>query len=194
MKPILKPFALLLVLWGKVITKVWAALQKSLFAECGSQVIIGRWCTFTHNHIHIGSHVHIGERASFIAAISHIYIGDNVMFGPNVTIRGGNHRSDVIGEYMIRVTEKLPENDRDVVIEQDVWIGANATILSGVHVGEGSIIGAGSIVTKDVPPYTIIVGSPGFKQWERWDAETVARHKALLQTKYNRSAETSQPS
>lgn len=184
MPQLLKPIAQSVIFWQKATNKVWQTLQKSLFAECGAHVVIGRNCTFTHSHIHVGSHVHIGERASFIAAISHIYIGDNVMFGPSVTIRGGNHRTDVVGEYMIRVTEKLPENDQDVVIEDDVWIGCNVIILSGTTIGQGSIIGAGSIITKSVPAYSIVVGSPARKTWDRWDHETIERHKQLLQEKY----------
>ena len=67
------------------------------------------------------------------------------MFGPNVTIITGNHRTDIIGKTMISVTinEKLPENDENVVINDDVWIGANAIILKGVTIGKGSVVGAG---------------------------------------------------
>lgn len=184
MRKILKIIATSLVLWGKISNKIWQEMRKSLFADCGSHVVIGRNCTFTYDHIYIGNHVHIGERASFIASRSCIYIGNNVMFGPNVTIRGGNHRTDVVGEYMIRVKEKLPENDRDVIIQCDVWVGCNATILAGVTIGEGSIIGAGSLVTKDVPPYTVLVGSPALKQWERWNPQTIAHHKEILRVKY----------
>lgn len=82
------------------------------------------------------------------------------MFGSNVTIITGNHRTDIIGKTMISVTinEKLPENDENVVINDDVWIGANAIILKGVTIGKGSVVGAGSVVTKDVPKYSIVGG------------------------------------
>lgn len=70
------------------------------------------------------------------------------MFGPNVTIRGGDHRIDVIGRNMVDIKEyeKLPENDKDVFIDGDVWIGCNVTILKGVHIGRRSVVGAGSVV------------------------------------------------
>jgi maltose O-acetyltransferase len=82
-----------------------------------------------------------------------IYIGNYVMFGPIVTIRGGNHRFDMIGKYMYNVkeTEKLPENDQDVVIEDDVWVGCNVTILKGVTIGHGSDIAEGAVVIKSPP-------------------------------------------
>ncbi len=56
--------------------------------------------------------------------------------------------------------EKLPENDQDIILEGDNWIGANAIILKGVTIGYGSIVAAGAVVTKSVPPYSIVGGVP----------------------------------
>jgi len=107
------------------------------------------------------------------------------MFGPNVSIHGGDHRKDLIGVYMkdISTNDKLPENDRDVVIGDDVWIGSNAIILKGVNIGEGSIIGAGSIVTKSIPPYTIIVGNKLQRSFPRWSKDQIEKHKLILNAK-----------
>jgi len=60
-------------------------------------------------------------------------------------------------------TEKLPENDQPVVIEEDVWCGANVTILKGVHIGKGSVIAAGAVVIRDVGEYEIWGGVPAKK-------------------------------
>ena len=80
----------------------------------------------------------------------------------------------------IRNEEKLPENDQDVIIEDDVWIGCNVTITKGVRVGKGSIIGAGSILVKDVPPYTIHVGVPGIKEFPRFNDQQINHHENIL--------------
>lgn len=157
---------------------------KSIMAECGKNVYIGHNVNMIYAHIHIGSNVYVGNGCNFILARSNLYIGNNVMFGPNVTIRGGDHRIDVLGEYMSNVTEKLQKNDKDVIIESDVWIGCNVTILKGVTVGKGSVIGAGSVLTKDVPPYTIHVGSPGMKEYKRFSEEEIQIHEKMLQQKY----------
>jgi acetyltransferase-like isoleucine patch superfamily enzyme len=84
------------------------------------------------------------------------------MFGPNVTLITGDHRIDILGKYMIDVTEaeKLPENDAPIVFEGDNWVGANSTILKGVTIGKGAIVATRAVVTKDVPPYTIVAGNP----------------------------------
>ena len=76
--------------------------------------------------------------------------------------------------------EKRPEDDRDIVIESDVWVGANSTILRGVTVGEGSVIAAGAVVTKDVPPYSIVGGVPARVLKMRFDEETQKEHIAML--------------
>ncbi|WP_197497428.1 acyltransferase [Polaribacter vadi] len=137
-----------------------AHFQKMVFAECGENVYVGYDCEFTYSNIILGNKIYIGSHASFIAAISKIIVGNNVMFGPHVTIRGGNHRIDVIGKFMIDVKDKLPENDLDVIIGDDVWVGCNATILKGIIIGKGAVVAAGAVVTRSVPPYAIVGGNP----------------------------------
>lgn len=71
------------------------------------------------------------------------------------------------------------DNKGDIVIGNDVWIGYEAVILAGVHIGDGAIVGARAVVTKDVPPYTIVGGVPAKEIRKRFDARTVARLQAL---------------
>ena len=162
--------------------------QKAQFAECGDYVYVGHNCDFIPSHIHCGHHVHIGPHASFIASIAHIHIGNYVMFGPNVTIRGGDHRIDVIGKHIYDVgrAEKLPENDKDVIIEDGVWVGCNVTILKGVRVGKGAVVAAGSVVTKEVPSYAIVGGVPAKVLKYRFSTEEIQKHEVELLLRYNK--------
>ena len=107
-------------------------------------------------------------------------IGKKVLFGPNPTIITGDHRIDVIGKYIMDSTEKLPENDAPVVIEEDVWTGANVTILKGVTIGRGSVIAAGAVVTKSFPPYSIIGGVPAKVLKMRFTEEEIEEHEEKL--------------
>ena len=152
---------------------LWMPYLRNNFISLGKNVFIGDGFRFIKEHIEVGDDVFIGEGANFISSISTIHIGSHVMIAPNVTIRGGDHRLDIVGRYIKSIgdNEKLPENDQDVYIEDDVWIGCNVTILKGVRVGRGSVIGAGSIVVKDIPPYTIHVGCPGVKEFRRFTDE-----------------------
>ena len=165
----------------KVIRKfVSEPFLKSLLKSHGSSVIIGKGVHGNLENVSVGSHVSLGERLFFLSSKANVIIGDNVMFGPGVTIITGNHRTDVIGVPMIALTDadKLPENDQDVVFEGDNWIGANATILKGVRIGEGAVISAGAVVVKDVAPYTIVGGVPAVKIKDRF---TEAQLKAHLE-------------
>ncbi|MEI2724753.1 MAG: hypothetical protein V9H26_14790 [Verrucomicrobiota bacterium] len=94
--------------------------------------------------IHVGHDVHPGMRPTLNATRATIHIGNKVMFGPAVTIRGGNHRTDLVGRLMFDVTEteKRPEDDLGVVIDADVWVGTRAIITHGVVIGRGAIVGA----------------------------------------------------
>lgn len=92
----------------------------------------------------------------WINASGGVTLGDNVIIGPNCVIHSANHRTDQL-DAPIRLQGF---NYKEVRIEDDVWIGANTTVLSGISIGHGSIIGAGSVVTKNIPPLVVAAGNP----------------------------------
>lgn len=140
---------------------------------------------FSFKNIQIGNDVFIGEGANFISEDAKIIIGNNVMFGPRVTIVTGDHRMDVIGEHMSNIKEKRPQDDQDVVVEDDVWIGTGAIILKGVTIGTGAVVGAGSVVVKSVPPYCVCVGNTPRKVFKRFSVKEQEEHEKLLKEKHN---------
>lgn len=75
---------------------------------------------------------------------------------------------------------------RDIIVEEDVWIGINVTLLSGAHIGRGAIIGAGSIVTKEIPPYAVAVGNPARVIKFKWSIDDILKHEKLLYTEQER--------
>lgn len=98
-------------------------------------------------------------------ANENLIIGRFVSLGNTTFILGGNHRYDIISTYPFFTHVLRDEIDKcytngKIVVEDDVWIGEGATIMSGVKIGQGAIIAAGSVVTKDVPPYSIVGGNP----------------------------------
>lgn len=94
-----------------------------------------------------------------------ICIGDNVDLAPRVCIISGSHKIDMIGKHS--AGEGTGGN---VVIEDGVWIGANSTILPGVTIGKKAVIGAGSVVNKDIPPFCVAFGNP-CKPLKIWNSE-----------------------
>jgi len=126
--------------------------------------------------------VFFGRNCAIQSVHGNIYIGSHVMFGPGVNVHGGNHITNVVGKYMDQI-HKNPGDDPDLVIEDDVWIGANAIILPGVVISKGSVIGAGSVVTHSTEPYSINVGNPARKTGMRFTEEELEKHKAILDSK-----------
>ncbi|HRB72288.1 MAG: acetyltransferase [Flavobacterium sp.] len=158
------------------------SFKRKLFASCGKNVIIAKGGMFTYKNISFGDNVYIGGKAMFMCTLAKIKFGNNIMLGPGVSIITGGHRIDIVGRYMIDITnkEKRPEDDRDVIVQDDVWIGANVTILRGVTIGEGSVVAAGSVVTKDVKPYSIVGGAPAKMIKMRFTEEEIVKHKSSL--------------
>ncbi len=167
------------------ISRIWRGLRmllyRPLFGSYGRNFRFDPDGDYTYATIHVGNDVHLGMRPTLNASRSRIRIGNKVLFGPEVTIRGGNHRTDLVGRFIFDVTdaEKRPEDDLGVLIEDDVWIGTRAVIVHGVTIGRGAIVGAGAVVTKDVPPYAIVGGVPARVIRFRWDVETILRHETM---------------
>lgn len=162
------------------------SIKKNAFADCGKNVRLGAKCSFAGiENIYVGTDVSFGEGTRILSTRANIIIGNHVMFAPNVTIISGNHRIDLIGKYMSEVSdaEKTKDNDKDIIIDDDVWIGANSVILSGVHINRGSVVAAGSIVTKDVPPYAIVGGNPAKVIRYRFEDETLQKHKEIIKSR-----------
>jgi len=112
------------------------------------------------SQVEFGSNIHISENTSITTSNtfeSLIKIGSNVMIANNVMIIGGNHN---ISRIDIPMIEQGMGKQGFIIIEDDVWIGAGSIILTGVTLGKGSVIGAGSVVTKSVESYSIVAGNP----------------------------------
>jgi len=108
-------------------------------------------------NVSIGHHVYVNRNCDFISTGGTITVGNYVMFGPGVKLIAQNHD---ISDWTKPMIFSSKYNVGHVVIEDDVWIGANAIIVSGVKIGRGSVIAAGAVVTHTVPPYTIVAGVP----------------------------------
>lgn len=149
-----------------IVPKVWS-IRGSNFICIGDNVLIGGGIQLTawkvsddyHVSIRIGDGSCLGSN-NHITAINSIDIGKNVLTGKNVTITDNSHGASVKGEFDIAPKNRKLISKGSVIICDNVWIGDKVTILPGVKIGMGSIIGANSVVGHDVPPYCIVAGAP----------------------------------
>ncbi len=119
--------------------------------------------------VKIGNNSRIGLGNVIIGPVT---IGNNVILAQNVVLSGLNHEYE---DVTVPIS-KQPVSVADIIIEDECWIGANVVITAGVTIGKHSIIAGGAVVTKDIPPYSVVVGNParvikqynyGSKKWER---------------------------
>lgn len=125
-------------------------------------------------HVRIGDNVFIGELAHIAG---HITIGDNVMFGARPILIGGSHEFAVQGKS---VRTLQPRRITSVTIEREVWCGACVIVVGPVTIGMGSVIGAGGVVVKDIPPYVVAVGNPCVPVARIFDDATLRTHLTAL--------------
>ena len=129
--------------------------MKEMFAECGDNCYIelpfrANW---GGHHVHFGNGIYANFNLTIVDD-GHVYVGDKVMFGPNVTVATASHPI----EPTLRA--RGLQYNKDVYIGENVWIGAGVIIVPGVRIGKNSVIGGGSVVTKDIPDNVVAVGNP----------------------------------
>ena len=130
---------------------------------------------YMYENVGIGPYAHLSTPNAKI-----VFKGDSVV-AEHLTIHTGNH-ARIVGRYVSDITDNdKPEGyDHDVIVEKDVWIGSNVTILEGVHVGRGATIAAGAVVNKDVPPYSIVGGVPAKLIKFYWTIDQILEHEKQL--------------
>lgn len=129
--------------------------MKEIFAECGENnyIELPFHANWGGHHVHFGSYIYANSNLTLVDD-GHIYIGDRVMFGPNVTIATANHPINS------ELREKGLQYNKDVHVGENTWIAANVVIVPGIRIGKNVVIGAGSVVTKDIPDNVVAVGNP----------------------------------
>lgn len=153
---------------------------------------------FPGNRIGVPDHLVMGENSTLNTASAILNMHANFIMGKNsgaareLLVVTGNHMS-IVGLNLKQVTDEVKlqydinkEMDRDVVVDDDVWIGSRVTLLSGVHIGRGCEIGAGSIVRKSTPPYSIVVGNPAKIIGFRFTPEEIIEHEKVQYNEQDR--------
>jgi acetyltransferase-like isoleucine patch superfamily enzyme len=138
--------------WTRAIRR---SICSPLFKACGDNINIEKGARFgTGKRVSLGENSGIGVNCQIMGTVS---IGNNVMMGPEVMMITSTHASSRTDIPMLQ-QQFSPE--RPIFIEDDVWIGARCVVLPGVRISKGVIVGAGSVVTKSIPPFVVVAGNP----------------------------------
>jgi galactoside O-acetyltransferase len=131
------------------------ALMKEMFAELGKGVYIEPpfHANWGGAHCHFGDYVYANFNLTCVDD-THIYVGENTMLGPNVVLATAGH------PILPELREKGYQYNMPIHIGKNCWLGAGVIVLPGVTIGDHSVIGAGSIVTRDIPANVVAVGNP----------------------------------
>lgn len=132
-------------------------LLKQMFAEIGEECYIEPpfHANFGGKHIHFGHHIYCNFGVTMVDD-THIYVGDYTMFGPHVTIATAGH------PILPSLREKAYQFNMPIHIGKNCWFGAGCIVLPGVTIGDNVVVGAGSVVTKDIPSNVVVVGNPAY--------------------------------
>lgn len=193
MKIVFSGISKLLVLFSKICDRLLMYIHRSSFNKFGVNALYHPLTSYVvglHN-ISLGDYSTIGPKATIYAYDSPLIIGRKCGIGPAAKIITGNHNTHVIGKLYkdYQLEDKLPDADLPVVLKDDVWVGAGVTILTGVTLERGVVIGAGSVVTKSIPPYCIAVGIPAKVVKIRWTIEEILEHEKIAYSPDDRFTE-----
>lgn len=132
-----------------------AALLKEMFAEIGENCYIEPpfHANWGGHHVHFGNNIYANFNLTCVDD-THIYVGDNTMFAPNVTLASAAHPIEP------SLRQKAYQYNMPVHIGKNCWLGAGVIVLPGVRIGDNTVVGAGSVVTKDLPANVVAVGNP----------------------------------
>lgn len=134
----------------------------------------------TPANVFLHEDIHIREGLTIINDTGKVVIKKFTEIAPDCTIVTGNHTPTVGVPHRLGGPCHINDNEKGVTIEEGVWIGTRVTLLSGAHVGRGSVIGAQSLVNKEIPPYAVAVGSPAKVIASVFSIEQILEHERHL--------------
>lgn len=163
---------------------IWAfrSFSKEGLGYCGKNSAIEFPCRIeSRKDVYLYENARIRNDVRIINAPGEkVIIKKYSVIAAGVTIITNSHRSTVGIPHFLLGASHINDKSANVIIEEDVWIGANATIMSGVTLGRGCIVAAGAIVTKSVPPYALVAGSPAKIIAKKFFLEDILLHEKIL--------------
>lgn len=141
----------------------------------------------TPKNVYLNENTKLETGAEIINKDCKFVIKRNSSLARNLTVVTMNHRSTVGIPHFLLGLSHVNDKEKDIIVEEDVWVGSNVTLVYGAHLSRGCIIGANSMVNKDIPPYAVAVGSPARIIAVKFSLEQIIQHERKLYKEEDRT-------
>lgn len=159
------------------------------YAACGKHVHLFGPLNLEPSLVYLDDHVRLQPGIRMISTNGKLRVGKYTAIGADCTIVPGAH-VPTVGIPQFLSIYHINDADGDIVVEEDCWVGAGAYLLSHAHVGRGAIVAAGAIVTKQIPPYAVVAGSPAKIIASRFTIDQIIEHESILYPSEERMSRT----
>lgn len=171
-----------IIIWiSNKITALKGLYLKSQLAHCGNNVcFVYPYHCYKPQNIYLYDNTNIFAGFIFISHTGKFIMKKNSGAAQGLTVITGNHYRNIGTLIKKSMREHSNDIERDIVVDEDVWIGANVTLLDGSHIGRGATIGAGSVVRSNIPPYAVVIGNPARIIGFNFTPEEIIEHEKMI--------------
>lgn len=157
-----------------------APFDISKYGKLGRYSVVKSNSSLVSRNMFIDDWCVIQDRVNFISNKGKLIVKKYSVISSGCTIVPGAHRLTVGVPFYLATTNHFNDDEGDIIIEEDCWIGAGSFLLPKCHIGRGAVVGAGSVVKKDIPPYAVVVGVPAKIIAVKFTLEQILKHEMIL--------------
>ncbi len=163
--------------------------RKKYFGAIGDGCIIGDDCNIVPGNMYLGNNVMIQNRVNFVSHEGRLVVKDNSVISTGCIIIPGTHLPCPGVSFYQQAKDHIGDESHTITIGEDCWVGAGCILLPKAEIGRGSIVAAGSVVTKQFPPYAVIAGCPAKIIAVKFSRDDIIMHEASIYLPQNRLKE-----
>ncbi len=168
-----------------IFTPYFKNTNKKRYAKCGEHVDLTGPLNLYASQVSLDNFTRLQPGVTMISNTGRFTVKKYSAIGAGCVIIPGSHVPTVgLPQYLS--TAHINDKDGEIIVEEDCWVGAGCCLLSHSHIGRGAVVAAGSIVTKDIPPYAVVAGSPAKVIASRFSLEQIIKHETILYPKEER--------
>jgi acetyltransferase-like isoleucine patch superfamily enzyme len=166
---------------SRLYNRIYGSMLKSALGFCGKNVVLHKPSVCSNpNNMYLYDNTSIMKNWTLLSDTGKFIMKDHCIASTNLVVITGNHNRVVEHTLQDSIANRLADEEKDVVLEEEVWLGTNVTLLPGITIGRGTTVAAGSVVNRDLPPYTLCAGIPAKVKKVYWTAEQIMEHERAV--------------